>query len=106
VLLMALAEAIRLALEEQDLGMVGEAIEQCRRERGIAEDLNPAREVEVGGDQQTAALVALGAELKQERPTWAEAEIAQFVQDDEVDALPSSSWARLIAEVKRTRKPA
>ena len=118
---MALTEAIRLALEEQDLCMVREAIEQRRRERGVAEDLNPAREVEIGGDQQAASLVPLSAELEQERPTRAQAEIAQLVQDDEVDVLPalqiarqavillgraSSSCARLIAEVKRTRKPA
>jgi hypothetical protein len=77
VLRVALTEAIRLALEQR------------RRERGVAEDLNPAREVEIGGDQQAASLVALSAELKQERPTRAEAEIAQFIQDDEVDALPA-----------------
>src|SRR6266700_962394 len=89
VLFMALTEAIRLALEEQDLRMVGEAIEQRRRERGIAEDLNPPREVEICRDQQAASLVPLGAELEQERPTRSQAEIAQLVQDDEVDALPA-----------------
>ena len=52
----ALAEAVGLAFEEQDVAVVGEAVEQRRGEGGIAEDLAPAPELEVAGDQHRVAL--------------------------------------------------
>src|SRR5689334_6987217 len=51
----------------QDVGVVGEVVEQRRGEGGVAEDLDPAGEVEVGGGEQSAALVAVGAELEEQR---------------------------------------
>jgi hypothetical protein len=47
--------------------MVGEAIKQSGSERGVAEDLTPAGELEIGSDEHRARFVALGKELEKER---------------------------------------
>ena len=49
--------------------MVGEPVKKRSRERGIAEDFNPAREVEVGSDAQAPSFIHFGDELKRERST-------------------------------------
>ena len=50
--LKALAKAVRLsACELQDVGLVGEAVEQCGGEALIAEDLGPVDKTQIGGNQ-------------------------------------------------------
>lgn len=63
MLLAALPKAVGLALEEQDVDVVGQAIEQGCGQGGVGEDLPPARELQVAGDQDAPPLVALGTAL-------------------------------------------
>src|SRR5207302_235035 len=64
--LVAFTEAIGLAPEEQDVGMVGKSVEERGGEAGIPKHLDPAGEVQVRGEEQAAPFVALGAELEQQ----------------------------------------
>ena len=58
----ALAQAVALALEGDDLGVVDEPIDQRRGDHLIAEDLAPGLEAAVGCDDHRAAFVAPGNE--------------------------------------------
>lgn len=55
----ALAESMRLPLEQQNLGMVRQPIQERTGQGGIAEDLYPAREFQIACDQDTSPLVSL-----------------------------------------------
>jgi hypothetical protein len=70
----------------EDVAVVSKAIEQGSRHLGIAEDAGPFAEAQVGGDHDAGALVELAEQMEQQGPAgWAEGEIAQFIQDDEVE---------------------
>ncbi len=56
------------------MGVMSQAVEQGSGQGSIAEDLGPASEVQIRRNQHTAPLVSLGAELKEERPAWTEAQ--------------------------------
>ena len=58
--------AIAAALDEEDLDVVGEAVDECDGTGGIGKDGVPVLEGEVGGDQQGAVLVAAADELEEE----------------------------------------
>ena len=55
--------AIAAAFKEQDLDVVGQAVDQCDGARGVWEDGVPALERQVGGDEQGAVLIAAADEL-------------------------------------------
>jgi hypothetical protein len=61
------------------VAVVGEAIKKSRGENRIAEDLTPARELQVGGDEHGARLVALGEELKEERSSRSESQVSKLI---------------------------
>jgi len=66
--------------------VVGEAVQQGRGHFGVAEDLHPFAEVEVGGDDQGGLLVELAGQVEQQRPAGVgERQVAQLVEDDGVD---------------------
>ena len=120
-LLAGLAEAVALAVHLEDVAAVGEAVQQGRRHPLALEDLAPFAEGQVAGDQDAAALVAVGEDLEQQfGPAAAEAQVAQLVDDQQVHFVQladvsrsrrycfcaSSSWLTSPAAVKnRTRLP-
>ena len=57
-LLEAVAEAPALGAGVDDVGLVGDAVDDGLGQAGVGEDLGPFAEREVGGDDQAAALVA------------------------------------------------
>jgi len=66
--------------------VVGEAVQQGGGHLGVAEDLHPFAEVEVGGDDERSFFIELAGQVEQQRPAGAgEREVAQFVEDDGVD---------------------
>jgi hypothetical protein len=70
-----------------DVAMMREAIEQGRGHLGIAEDAWPFAEGEIGGDEDRSALVEPADEMEEQLAAGlSEGEIAEFVEDDEVEA--------------------
>ena len=66
--------------------MMGEAIEQRGRHLWIAEHARPFAEGEIGGDDDRSSLVEPADEIQQLPAGLSEGEIAEFVEDDEVEA--------------------
>src|SRR3989337_4146690 len=62
----ALLEAVGVALELEDVAAMGEAVQEGSGQAGVAEELRPAGEVQVGGDQHPPSLVALGEDAEQQ----------------------------------------
>src|SRR3989304_4660916 len=62
----ALLEAVGVPLELEDVAAMSEAIQEGSGQAGIAEDLRPTGEVQVGGDQHRPPLVALGEDAEQQ----------------------------------------
>ena len=66
---------------------MGESIEQRGGHLRIAEDARPFAEREVGRDDDRGALVETADEVEQQLPAGLrEGEIAEFVEDDDVEA--------------------
>jgi len=67
--------------------MMRETIEQRGGHFGIAEDARPFAEGEIGRDDDRGALVEAADQVEQQLPAGlGEGEIAEFVEDDEVEA--------------------
>ena len=76
--------AIALALDEEDLDVVGEAVDECDGTGGIGKDGVPVLEGEVGGDEQGAVLVAAADELEEEvGGAGVVGEVAELVDDEQ-----------------------
>jgi hypothetical protein len=60
------AKAPGLCAGVDDVGSVGDAVDDGLREASVGEHLRPLPEWEVGGDDQAGALVALGDDLEDE----------------------------------------
>src|SRR5208282_4105208 len=70
-----------------DVAVVSEAVEQRGRHLWIAEHARPFAEGEVGRDDDRGALIETADEMEQQLPAGlGEGEIAEFVEDDEVEA--------------------
>lgn len=81
-------EAKAVPVKLKHMAAVSQSIQECTREALITEELSPALELEVGGDDQAAPEVAVGADLEEEsRPVWGEGDEAHFVRDEEVQLL-------------------
>ncbi len=79
-------------MELHDVATMGEAVQECRGEPGITEDLGPAGEVQVGGHQHRSTLVAVGEETEEQfGPRLGEGDEANLIQDEQVQ-LPLSSF--------------
>ena len=63
---------------------MGETVEQRSGHRCLAEDLAPARELQVAGDQYAPPLIAFGEELEEQGPFLRQVDIPQLVGDDQV----------------------
>ena len=67
--------------------MVSEAIEQCGGHLGVAEDIRPFAEGEIGGVDYRGAFVEPADEMEQELAAGlGEGQVAELVEDDEVHA--------------------
>lgn len=62
----AVAEAPGVGAGVDDVGAVGEPVDDGFGESGVGEDLGPLAEGEVGGDDQRASFVAFGEDLEDE----------------------------------------
>src|SRR5690606_31671170 len=70
----------------QDVAVMSEAVEQSGGHLGVAEHAGPFAEAEVGGNDDAGLLVELAEQMEQQRPaSRAERQIAQLVEDDEVE---------------------
>ena len=63
---LGLAAAVAAALDDEDLDMVGQAVDEGDGAGGVGEDGVPAFEGQIGGDEQGAVLVAAADELEEE----------------------------------------
>ena len=87
VALEALAEAVALALQQQDRAAVHEPVEERGRHPLMPEDLRPAREVQVRGDADARPLVAVGEELEDQLGgVLGEGQVADLIDEDQVEA--------------------
>ena len=67
--------------------MMSETVEQCCRHLRIAEDARPFTECEIGRDDDRGSLVEAADHVEQQLSSGlGEGQIAQFVEDDEVEA--------------------
>src|SRR5271155_2796899 len=83
----AVLEAPALVPGLDDVAVMGEAIEERRGHLGIAEHARPFAEGEIGGDKDRGALVEPADEVEEKLAAGlGEGEIAEFVEDDEVEA--------------------
>ena len=66
---------------------MGQAIEHGGGHLGVAEDLRPIGEGEVGGDQQGGVFVELADQVEEQLSAGlTERQVAEFVDDDEIVA--------------------
>jgi len=80
-------EAPGLVARFDDLAVMGEAVEERRGHLCVAEDGRPFTECEVGGDDDRCALVEAADEVEEQLPAGLrEGQIAEFIEDDEVEA--------------------
>jgi hypothetical protein len=62
--LQAFLEPVTLPVAGEDVGFVGQAIQQRRGEGGLAEDLGPVGKAQVGGDNDRPPFVPLRQDLE------------------------------------------
>jgi hypothetical protein len=76
----AVLEPVAVAFEADDLGVVDEAVDHRGGDDVVAEDLAPAAEGLVGGDDERSALVSGRDELEEQvRGFGLERDVADFV---------------------------
>ena len=81
----ALAEPEALTIHLEDVDVVGQAVEYCAGQALRAEDLGPLVEGQVRGNDDRAALVALGDDLEEQLCAgFAERNEAQLVDDQQI----------------------
>ncbi len=67
--------------------MMGEAVEQCGRHLRIAKDARPFTECKIGRDDDRGSLVEAADHVEQQLSSGlGEGQIAELVEDDEVEA--------------------
>lgn len=78
--------------------MVRQAVRQRSRHFRVTEDTGPFTEGEISGDDDRGALVYAADQVEQQLTTrLSEGQIAQFVEDDEVEACKVIGHATLFA---------
>src|SRR6266851_382553 len=104
----AVLEAPALVAGLDDVAMVSQSIEHGSGHLGVAEDLRPIGEGEIGGDQQRGVLVELADQMEQQLAAGlAEREIPELVDDDDVVAQQllgqASAPARGLLQLEQER---
>src|SRR6476659_3950507 len=80
-----LAKAIALAIHLENLRVVGQAVQECRRHPLTLEDLTPLAERQVARHQDAAALVAVAEYPEQELDAAAaHRDVTQLVADQQM----------------------
>ena len=80
--------------------MVREAIQERGGHLGVAEDLYPLAEAEVGGEDQRGLFVQMADQMEQQRPAGlGEREVAQFVDDNGINGDESFGQVTGLAEL-------
>lgn len=70
-----------------DVAMMGQSIEQGGSHLGVAEDIGPFCEAQVGGDHHAGAFVEFGQQMEQQcAARGREGQIALFVEDHQIGA--------------------
>ena len=84
----AVFEAVAVAFESEDFGVVNEAVDHCGGGDVVAEDLAPSAERLVAGDDQRGAFVAAADEHEHEvGGLGVERDVADLVDDQQRDSL-------------------
>ena len=79
-------EAVAVAVEVDDLGVVDEAVDHGADGDGVAEDLGPAAERLVAAEDEAGAFVATGDQgVEQRGGLWLERDVADLVADQQRD---------------------
>ena len=87
-------EPVRIVSGLQNIAVVSQSIEKRRGHFGVSEDLHPFSEGEVGGDNQRGLFVEFADQMEEQGASrLREGQVAQFVEDDEVQALQGSDEA-------------
>src|ERR1700736_3634484 len=85
-MVVAAFEALALVAGLDDVAVVSQAIEQRGRHLGVAEHAGPFTEGEIGGDDDGRSLVEPADEVEQQLAAGlSERQVAELVEDDEVD---------------------
>jgi hypothetical protein len=80
----SVCEAVGVAFECDDVGVVDEAVDHCGGDDVVAEDFAPAAEGFVAGDDQAGAFVAGRDELEEQvRGFGFEGDVADLVDDEQ-----------------------
>src|SRR5262245_66464793 len=83
--LLALFEAVTVAVHLEDVDVVGQAIEQRAGQSLGSEHASPLVERQIGGDNDGAALVTLAEDLEQElRAGCRQRDTAEFIDDQQL----------------------
>ena len=89
-----------------DLAMVRQAVQQRSRHFRVTEDTGPFTEGEISGDDDRGALVKAADQVEQQLTTrLSKEQIAQFVEDDEVEACKVIGHATLFAAASLSLQP-
>ena len=92
----AVLEAPALAAGLDDVAVMGEAVKECGSHLWVAEHARPFAEGEIGGDDDRGAFVMATDQVEQQLAAGlGEREIAEFIEDDDVEA----------SEMSRRRRP-
>lgn len=78
---------VGVSLGGQHLGVVAEAVEQCRRQLLVSEHPDPLAEGEIRGHERRAALVPVAEQIEEQLATGTvERHEAELVDDQQIDA--------------------
>jgi hypothetical protein len=93
-----LAEPVALAIHLENVAVVGQSVEQCRRHPFPLEDLVPLAERQVRRHQQAASLVAIPEDAEQQLDSaTAHRHVPQLVTDQQLSTI------QLLQECRRSR---
>lgn len=98
IALRAVFEALGLISGFHDLAVMGQAVEKCHCHLGVTEHRRPFTECQVRRDDDRGALVEPADEVEQELTSGLrERQIAEFVEDDKVEACEIIGYSTLLA---------
>jgi len=93
-------ESVGLVSCLQDVGAVGDTVEEGLAEAGVGEDRRPLRERQVGGDDDGGLLCPIGDDLEEHLGSdLGQGNVAHLIEGDQVPLLPSGESAAELAVV-------
>ena len=83
-----LLQPVVLAVHVQDMGVMGEPVDQGCSQHGIRKELAPAGKFQVGGNRYAPSSISYGQLVKQQFSLrLGEGQVGQFVQDQQIYLL-------------------